>query len=148
MGSRYRDSADSLIAELVGAPFLEGGRDPETGIDCLGVTILVAALRGRPIRDPWADFQAQWAAGVRDLAEMWAGSVPPGWHSIDPRLPAREDDVSIFTVVPGEDVPGHIGYLVAEGILISACEQSGVYTKQYARVAHRVVALWRWKGTP
>lgn len=143
--------------ELVGRPFVWGGRDPAVGLDCLGVTLLVAARRGRPLPDPWQLHAERWQAGERELEELCR--LPDGWVAVEP-VDARRDDVVAFSENPGGRDASHIGYLIEDGLLISAryclvCRSSGeecstcgrdfrgVYTARLARLAGSVVAVWR-----
>ena len=52
---------------LLGIPYLEGGRDPNEGLDCLGVVLLVLASQGIRTNDPWQERKDAWRNGWRDM---------------------------------------------------------------------------------
>ena len=41
------------IQALIGTPFVRGGRNPDTGLDCWGLVRLVLNARGLPVADDW-----------------------------------------------------------------------------------------------
>jgi len=45
-----RSSVDRL-ASLVGTPYADGGKSPETGFDCWGLILYATKLEGRPLPD-------------------------------------------------------------------------------------------------
>lgn len=65
------------IDDLVGRPFLRGGRGHD-GVDCLGLTVLALRLLfpDADVPDPWEDYEAAWKAG--DLRAR-PGIFPEGW---------------------------------------------------------------------
>lgn len=95
---------------LVGTPFRLHGRDPASGLDCIGVFAAAMAAAGRPVAVPngyamrLRDFAAfRPLAATFGLAEA-AGAVLPG-------------DVLMFAVGP---VQFHLGIAGADGDLIHA----------------------------
>jgi cell wall-associated NlpC family hydrolase len=54
--------------DIIGVPWVEGGRDQSPGLDCLGVVLLVVLERmGLPSFDPWATLQDAWRNGWRQI---------------------------------------------------------------------------------
>lgn len=71
---------------LVGAPFRMHGRDPSTGLDCVGVAVAALAAIGRPVNPP-ADYRLRggslhrfdrWAAGCGLVAAPSRGVCATG----------------------------------------------------------------------
>lgn len=56
---------------LVGAPFRMHGRDPATGLDCVGVAVAALALTGRPVTPP-ADYALRGGCPLR--FDGWAAA--------------------------------------------------------------------------
>lgn len=79
LGKRLGEAAFALV----GSPFRLHGRDPATGLDCVGVAVAALELIGRPVRPP-ADYRMRggspfrfdlWAAGC-GLAPVPAQALP------------------------------------------------------------------------
>jgi cell wall-associated NlpC family hydrolase len=77
------DQVAKAALDLVGAPFRLHGRNPETGLDCIGVALAALAAAGRTL-DPPDDYSLRggsvamfdhWAA-LGGLVDMGADSVP------------------------------------------------------------------------
>jgi cell wall-associated NlpC family hydrolase len=91
----FIDAARSLI----GAPFEMGGRDPERGIDCVGVVVYAAEAAGRQC--------PRLAAGAATVRRWWPSLPPPAARpELDAALIAALDDdlcrVKVAEVEPGD----------------------------------------------
>lgn len=95
----------------VGAPFRLRGRDPATGLDCLGLVLAALAEIGRPVRMPLhyaprnldlKRFEA--LPGAAGLAEVRAQQVEPG-------------DVLLLETGPGQF---HLAIADSEGAIVHA----------------------------
>lgn len=137
-----RDSISDLIW-LVDrrTAWVEGGRDPETGLDCLGACLVCAKTRGLPWIDPWEQIRLRWEAGERDIRELAAW--PDGWRPVS-RAGARRNDVVVFSLERDQVVPGHMGFAIDDGLILSAREGIGVYTHPYSRLRDRVFEIRRY----
>ena len=133
-------SADPF--SIVGVKWVEGGRDPATGLDCLGATIVVAEMRGLPTFDPWKMIQEMWERGDQSVREGLC-LFPPGWVQLQwPGTQPMDDDVVILTSACATKVPTGIG-IMCRGHLITAEAQCGVIALPFDRVFGRVQQLWR-----
>lgn len=133
----YNDSPEgkleAQVTELLRVPFKEGGRDPETGLDCLGVTLYVLrVLLGRTdVEDPWDRLERIWQDGWRDIDQ----AIPEGWQRVWSES-AANGDLVIWR--------GHVGVIV-QGWVVSAAKGVGVFRQSLARAKemHRELQLWR-----
>lgn len=93
--------------DLVGCPFRLNGRDPATGLDCVGVLAAVLAVLGRPARLP--------------IGYRLRGSGPPGLADLaarhgfaamtDPAAPPAPGEVWVLRPGPGQ---WHLGMVSAD----------------------------------
>lgn len=81
-----------LPVEIQRAPFVVGGRGP-AGIDCYGVTLVVAAELGLDLVDPWVQLERDYAAGIGANGN----GMPPGWQRIAVESRSRDGDLWIWT---------------------------------------------------
>lgn len=140
--SEIRDPFDLV---RMGAQFVEGGRDPQSGIDCLGVVLLVAEWAGLPAPDPWAQVQDAWRRGQRPIgANMPAGWVEIAWPAPLPML--RDLDVLVMVERPGRDVAGHVGIVWRGHVLSASRSTHGPYALRLDRQAPLIRQLWRYVG--
>lgn len=125
-------------------PFVRGGRDPATGMDCLGVTGFCAERFGLPWADPWDLIQEAWLAGTCSFEE--ATGLADGWVRVMDVYPAKDLDVVLFANDASRVVVGGIGFVLPGQMMISAKPGVGVYQTQYFRVAQEARQLWRCVG--
>jgi cell wall-associated NlpC family hydrolase len=121
--------ADAALA-AVGARFRLHGRDPATGLDCVGLAAL--ALR----------------------AGGYAGAVPTGYRLrgevpaalLDAAMPRcggeRPGDLLLFRSGPGQ---GHLGVRTARGF-VHADAGIGRVVERAGAAPWPLVAAWRWEG--
>lgn len=115
-------------ADIIGVPFVEGGRD-QTGLDCWGVVLWLYANQGIVLRDPFrwvgqADVKREQGAS----AEAWIAQQFNRWQ--------RVDDPVVGCVVAFRDVDGsavHVGVLVEEGFVVHALRTCGVVRSRLSR---------------
>jgi cell wall-associated NlpC family hydrolase len=105
--------------DLIGTPWVEGGRDPESGLDCLGVALVVLERMGLPSFDPWAVWADAWRHGWRNLEE----AIPPGWSRLPHGAGLRPGDV---VITQSEGQPTHIVVVVEDRRVVSAMKGRGV----------------------
>ena len=95
---------------LVGAPFRLHGRDPGSGLDCIGLFAASMAECGRPVTVPNG-----YAMRLRDLAAF--RPLAATWGFIEADGPAEPGDVLMFTVGP---VQFHLAIAARHGLLVHA----------------------------
>lgn len=134
MASQCKGSFD----DLVGVPFLEGGRDPAVGVDCLGIVLLGLHRLGIEAEDPWSALKTEWHRGwrPRDL------DVPVGWATVKVGAPMQPGDVLGYG--PGSTVD-HVALLLPAGLVLQSTKQSGSVLFPITRLRSRILEVWRWQ---
>jgi cell wall-associated NlpC family hydrolase len=95
---------------LVGTPFRLHGRDPATGLDCIGVFAAAMASSGRPVAVPNG-----YALRLRDLSAFEPLAARFGFA--ETTGPAFPGDVLMFAIGP---VQFHLGIAARGGRLVHA----------------------------
>lgn len=123
------------------APWASGGRDA-SGIDCLGVVLLVCERLGHEVEDPWPRFLREW----NQLGKMpdFGSGLPASWRRMvysdaaDMLRDMRTGDVWVWRIAglhPGCGV-------VVEGRIWTAEPASGVVCLDPSR-AYTPEQVWR-----
>ena len=112
------------------ARFVRGGRDPATGLDCLGVVLVKLAQHGLALPDPWQQLADDWRAGLR----IGVGALMPAdWRQV----PAASRPCDVLLV--GGD---RMGVAFFDGVLAwTAQPGAGVVRVPLERLP--VVEVWR-----
>ena len=139
------------------------------------MVLLCAQARRLPYSDPWKLLLEKWTAGELELEDFdgfpagWTRVHEVGQaleddvvvYSITPEdvrgLLDRLDGVDqAVDQAPLEDVlerarardlvPGHMGFLISDGLVVTARVGVGVYAYPYARELGQVAQLWRFAG--
>lgn len=134
MESQCKGSFD----DLVGIPFVEGGRDPAVGLDCLGIVLEGLRRLGIEAEDPWSALKQEWHRGwrPRDL------DVPVGWVRATPRAPLEAGDV----LGHGQtQVVDHLALMLPAGLVLQSTQQHGSVIFPLRRITMRIREVWRWK---
>ena len=142
----YLCSANASFDDLVGIPFLEGGRDPKQGVDCLGIVLLGLKRMGIEADDPWNALAIEWHRGWRptDLA------LPIGWLKATHGSPFEPGDVlgvaDQQAKGPQKDTCQHVALMLPGGLVLQSSARYGSAIFPLARLRMRVVGHWRWCG--
>lgn len=98
----------NAVATVLRAPHRQGGRDPATGIDCLGAVLCILRAAGVAFPDPWRQLERDWVAGG-----LVPHCFPAGWERVL-APPFRDLDVLVWGaeqcsvgIVVGGYVIGH-----------------------------------------
>lgn len=118
-------------AQLLGTPYVRGGRQVGIGLDCLGVVLEMARARGVDAQDPWHLLEQNWNCGVREPGT----GFPPGWRQVADA--PQDDDVVLLRT----DLGG-VGY-VLDGYVWTASRHAGVHRLPLHRARMVVSQVWR-----
>lgn len=123
----------SAAEALVGAPFRPGGRDPQTGLDCLGLVaaaLLACSFRGCVPASRTLRRRGDWQA---DAVALSAGFVPA------PGAIAR-GDVLLIRCSP---IQPHVVVAASDGLFVHAHAGLGKVVLGPADPAWRIAGRWR-----
>lgn len=128
-----------LAAGLVGTPFVTGGRDPETGLDCWGlVRCMLERAHGLELPRYALD-------GSPELAHAAAARIEAearGWQAV----PDGREQPSDVVVLRADGLPLHLGLVLGGGLMLHADQTAGqVAVEGYRglRWRSRLVGFWR-----
>ncbi|AXB82342.1 C40 family peptidase [Megasphaera hexanoica] len=120
--------------ELVGIPFVDGGRNPKTGFDCWGLARYIYHMRGIDL--------PEYPIDPRDHQAVHANIVTASadWDSVGH---PEEGDLVLLQLYEG--VANHVGIYIGNGDFIHAYGTS-VVIDRLRRWRSRVVGFYRPKG--
>lgn len=99
-----RDGAGEVVANLIGIPYERLGRDPATGLDCVGVMLTAYGLCGLyPIDPVWN----------REASDREWEAVTRPWIPLD-------------VACVGDEVSNHMAVYLGRGRYLTALEGRGV----------------------
>lgn len=133
---------------LVGSPVYHMGRDPETGLDCVGVILRPAHRLGLTRYVP-PNYSEQFPAELLSAClfeHLERIDIP--WAASDYReegLPlAQAGDVLLFAVRGGH--PAHLAYATGDGTMIHAQQKAGQVIEEPINAVwlRMLLAVWRW----
>lgn len=120
------------VADLIGVPFVYGGRDAENALDCYGLVMECARREGMTLPD-FGSSQDQ-----AEIMAMMTASLPQ-WNQIEKRAGA----VAFMRV--GRTT--HVGYIVDPHHMIHSWEASGGVTiVRLADWQHRILGFYEYVG--
>lgn len=131
--------------DLVGVPFLDGGRDPAVGLDCWGLVLAAQKRFGRTLPDyqisAFASSQIAATAAVEVLSGRWE------------QLPAPELGC-LVAMSTNPNLPGafqHVGVYVGSGRFIHAMNRKSGQGSRMDRIDHplwqgAIKGYYRWIG--
>lgn len=125
----------SWLADLIGAPFVPGGRGP--GYDCYG--LVREAARRLGIALPEYAYPLAAVTVPAEIAGVLAEAMPT-WQPCGPEVGA----VAAIRNAPG--LVNHCGIVIAPGLLLHTLAKIGAYTVPLDSPAwrHRIVGYYRW----
>lgn len=122
--------------DIIGTPWEEGGREPQKGLDCLGVVLLGLRRMGLPAFDPWAAWSRAWRAGWRSIEE----AIPEGWRRVQQGEGLQAGDV-LITMEMGS--PSHIALLVDGMHVLTSVDGHGVVLWPLRWARQHLHSAWR-----
>lgn len=130
-------ATDRLLC-LVGTRYREAGRDPATGLDCMGLYLVAMRALGRTVHEPAPEFLQALCA-----PEAIVEDHLPYWFQIKPARMSRGDLVLMSS--KGRFVD-HCGIAVGSSHVLHASKTLGVVTTRLDAVQRAGVlhSVWRW----
>jgi cell wall-associated NlpC family hydrolase len=128
-----------MFDELVGTPFVDGGKD-RTGFDCWGLVCYIYLLRG--IELPHYAISAYDSARVDEQI----GKARASWQQVDLCM-ARTPDALLFRLDPAHRaLTTHVGVLLNNGRFIHCLAKTGVIISRLAEpfYTQSLVGAYRW----
>lgn len=103
----------ALVQDLIGLPYVPGGRLPGPGTDCFGLVLECCRRMGRPIPDPFT------SAEQPVDAKRWIAERLGGWRKI--AYPMAGGVVELRSA----EHPAHIGFLLDEVRFLHSLRETG-----------------------
>ena len=106
------------MRNLIGIPFVDGGRDPKTGLDCWGMVMLTARYFGYDLPDFKISCFDSLNIGAKMTSEMQASR----WQKLDKPIPGCIVAMAIHPEMPG--VVNHVGVYIGKDSFVHAMERT------------------------
>ena len=132
---------DIKLTDLVGVPFVDKGRDPQTGLDCWGLLIEVQKRYGRTIPD--FDISCNNGAEIfhffRELKNTWKevnGKPEPG------------DGIALALMENHRNIVQHFGTFIGKGRFIHTLKETGVIISRTNNLIYqaRIKGYYKWQS--
>lgn len=130
-----RNLADCAM-DLLGAPFRFRGRNPDTGLDCIGLVALASEKAGQPLSLPAGYAMRQTDFGKTAEIASACGLIPVLGG-------ARRGDIGILAVSPAQQ---HLVIHAGDGLFIHAHAGLGRVVSGPADPAWSLLSTWRLPG--
>ena len=122
------------FGDLIGVPFVRGGRDPAGGLDCVGLTLEIYRRAGIELPEPSVDYVEDWANR--------GGLFVPNWPDCFIEIPAALEVLDV-ALIERDGEPHHLSVVVRPGVFIDAHVAVGVYTRRRSGVREKVLQAYR-----
>lgn len=124
------------VDDLLGLPYVEGGRLPGPGTDCFGLVVECCRRAGRPIPDPFI------SAEQPTDARQWILERLSGWQRCE--VP----EAGCVVELRSHDQPAHMGYLLNSVEFVHTLAKTGVVISQIDRDPwkYRVVGIYAYRA--
>ena len=128
------------VRDLIGVPFVEGGRDPKTGLDCLGL-VGIAARRFNPDAD--VPLVCIGHDATVDVLELYS-KERPRWERIDAPEPGCVVTMRIDPARP--DLVQHLGVFVGGKYILQTLRKmsSHLVRMDHPYFAKKIEGFYRW----
>lgn len=104
----------ALVHDLLGLPYLVGGRLPGGGTDCFGLVVECCRRLGHPIPDPFTSAEQPMDA------KQWIAERLGGWRPTD--RPVAGGIVELRSV----EQPAHVGFVLNDVQFLHSLQKTGV----------------------
>ena len=130
------DSGAIATGDLIGKPFVSGGRDLHTGMDCWGLIMEVYNRRGINLPDFKVDSKA--FALINSIID---GEIGTGaWEEVE--QPGDELLVVLMRIHP--KYVTHVGAYLGDGRIIHTMENTGVVISRATALRNMIVGYYRF----
>lgn len=127
------------IDHLLGVPFVLGGRDWRTGLDCHGLVLAAGRVWGVDLPDVWEQVAAEY--GVHGAVQLV--DAPAGAERVAALADVRRGDVVAVRSTSSLAV-SHVVAAEGDGWCLTTARGSVSRREQLRRFAARVHAIWRF----
>jgi cell wall-associated NlpC family hydrolase len=129
-----------VLKDLIGVPFVEGGRNPLTGLDCLGLTrIVVKRIVDADVPEGYVK-----EASSESVLDFQQESFKR-WERID----ELEIGCAVVMRMDGSrpDLVQHVGVYIGDGKIIQSLKKIGVHIARLddPLIKNRIEGYYRWK---
>ena len=126
---------------LIGVPFVSGGRDPATGLDCWGLFMAVQKIFGRDVPEVGLV-----CSQVLEINRATRKQITQFWQKIDAPEPGCGVTMAINSAHP--DIIQHYGVMLDINTLLHCLQGVGVVLDRLDLMqdALRVCGFYRWRG--
>jgi cell wall-associated NlpC family hydrolase len=133
------------LADLIGVPFEDCGRDPARGMDCWGLVMEVYRRTGVEVPDYGKSVPSAYASADAD-GQYRAADTTGKWRKVD--TPEPGDLVAMHTDMRMPGVVNHFGVCLGGGKFIHTCRNRKCEVARLGAIewAHRVRGYYRWQG--
>ena len=132
------DQAVEIGRSLLGVRFRHQGRDPKTGVDCVGFCVVIAQEMGVDVKDMTVYHRTPSATRLREMLEKILTAIPV--------TEATVGDVLLMRL--GGIKPRHVALLSGDGKIIHALNSltiNRVVEQDLNIYRHGVVAAYRFE---
>ena len=129
------------MRDLIGIPFVNGGRDPKKGLDCMGLTIAARKKLGQSMPDFKVDCYA--SAKIFATFTMEAASH---WQKLD-----APEIGCVVAIAFDEEMPDqvqHLGVYIGKDNFIHTLEKTGsiISSVNDLQFKNRIRGYYKWIG--
>ena len=122
--------------DLIGTPFIDGGRDKETGLDCWGLAREMFRRQGIEV----PDYHISAMRTAQIAREMTAEEMD--WE----RIAEAEEGCLVLIRLDPDVWANHVGIYLGAGKFIHAYSVAGTCIDRLARWRSRIVGFYKPKG--
>ena len=133
-------SLSKSFEHLIGIPFVDGGRTPDEGLDCLGLFILVNKEYGIAVPDHKVSCYNTLAITYEALKR-----IKDSWEKIDEPVEGCGVAFAIDPAYPG--LVQHLGVYIGDGKVIHTIQkaQSSLLDVNHTYWKNKIIGYYRWK---
>jgi cell wall-associated NlpC family hydrolase len=128
-------------SDLLGTPFVWGGRSPQAGLDCWGLVVEVYRRLGCAV----ADVDDYSALQAENVSPQIVDACAATWRRVEE--PYEPYDVLLFSEGSCGAVT-HCGLYIGHGLMLHTTRATGVIVTSLRNVNRRFAGAWRRAEVP